>query len=104
MEERNDLTLAEKLKACADSVTEKIRAKHGEDARLPGYIRLMFSAADYIEKQQAEIDDLKDLCEEAHRALSESAACDTCKNGPAKKCNVRGECGEDHCLWEFGRH
>lgn len=101
MEERNELTLEEKLKACANQITERIQRKHGEDAKLPGYIRLMFSAADYIEKQRAEIDELKGLCEKAHRILAEEASCTTCKSGPEKKCNVRGECGKDHSLWEL---
>lgn len=101
MEERIELSLAEKLKACANQIAERIRGKNGEDARLPGSVRLMFSAADYIKKQEEEIEELKSLYEKARKALAEDASCASCKNGPEKKCSVRGECGKNHSLWDF---
>ena len=101
MEAKNDATLAEKLIACAEASAQRFRAKHGEEARLPGSIRLMFSAADFIEKQQSEILSLEDQNRKVMQALAEHASCDTCKSGPVKQCPVRGECGDDRSLWEF---
>lgn len=101
MEEVKKLTLSEKLRACADAGMGRYKEKHGEEARAPGHLRLMYSAASVIDSQDIVINELKGQNQKLLRVLAANASCDTCKSGPAKQCAVRGECGDDHGLWQF---
>lgn len=101
MEEVKKLTLSEKLRACADEGVARFKAKKGEDVRIPGYMRLMYSAASTIDSQDVAIDELKKQNQKLLQALAANASCDNCKSGPAKQCAVRGECGDDRGLWQF---
>ena len=96
-----NLDLPGKLIACANHLGEKVKAKHGEEARLPGSIRLLYSAGAFILEQNKHIRDLEDQLQALTHMLSEYASCETCKEGPAKKCRVRSECGENKTLWSL---
>ena len=102
MEELKNLTLAEKLRASADDGSARFKAKHGDEARIPGHMRLMYSAAAALESKDVEISELKMQNQKLLQALASDASCDTCKSGPAKTCAVRGECGDSRVLWQFG--
>lgn len=95
------LDLPGKLYACAKQQEERYREKHGEDARLPGSIRLMYSAGGMLLVQKEQIAKLEDQLQALTGMLSDQASCGTCKSGPAKKCSVRGECGESKGLWSL---
>ena len=101
MEDKVKLTLSEKMRNNAEAAEARFREKHHEEARLPGYIRLLYSGADMIERQEAENAELKVKLQEAMEALSDTASCETCKNGNPKNCPMRSECGDDRALWQF---
>ena len=101
MEEVKELTLSEKLRACADKKVERLKEKYGEGAYVPGFLRLMYSAAAALDLQEAKIYELEGQNQKLLQALAVNASCDTCKRGPSKKCPVRGECGKERSLWEF---
>lgn len=105
MNERNIVenaqNMAVKLSGCAEVATERFKQKHGEEARLPGNIRLMYSAAKVMTELYESIQEKDRQLDKAIAALMDEASCDTCKNGDAKKCPIKKECGKDHSLWEF---
>lgn len=101
MEENVKLTLSEKMRNNAEAAEARFREKHREDVKLPGYIRLLYSGAEMIDRQTAENAELKVKLQEAMEALSDAASCDTCKNGTPKNCPMRSECGDDRALWQF---
>ena len=101
MEEVKKLTLSEKLRACADAGVERFKAKHGEETRTPGHLRLMYSAATVLDNNAEKIAELEEQNSKLLQALASDASCDSCKSGPAKQCAVRGECGEERGLWQF---
>jgi hypothetical protein len=97
----NAQSMAIKLSGCADEAAERFRAKRGEEVKLPGYIRLMYSAAKVITEMYEHIQDQGQQLEKAMAVITEEASCNTCKNGDAKKCSIKSECGKEHSLWEF---
>ena len=97
----NAQNMAIKLSSCAEGASERFRAKRGEEVKLPGYIRLMYSAAKVITELYEYIQNQGQQLENAMSMLTEEASCNTCKNGEAKKCSIKSECGKDHSLWEF---
>lgn len=99
--EVNAQTMAIKLSGCAEEAAERFRKKIGEDIKLPGYIRLMYSAAKVITELCDQIREKDRQLDKAMSVLREAATCKTCKHGDSKKCPIRGECGKDHSLWEF---
>ena len=99
--ERVTLTLAEKIRASADEGAARFKAKHGDEVRIPGHMRLMYSAAAALESKDVEISELKMQNQKLLQALAVNASCDNCKSGPAKQCAVRGECGDNRGLWQF---
>ena len=102
MEEvKNMATLPEKLVDCADREAAWFRSRRGEEARLPASIRLLYSAAKNIDMLNTQIAELKDQAQALTKMLSEQASCETCRSGPAKKCGIRSECGEDKGLWSL---
>lgn len=101
MEEVKELTLSEKLRAYVSRKEEQYKEKFGEEARIPGFLRLIYSAAAVLDSNAAKIAELEEQNQKLLQALAANASCDTCKSGPAKQCAVRGECGDDRGLWQF---
>ena len=65
MEENVKLTLSEKMRNNAEAAEARFREKHREDVKLPGYIRLLYSGAEMIDRQTAENAELKVKLQEA---------------------------------------
>ena len=99
--EVNAQTMAIKLSGCAEEAAERFREKKGENVKLPGHIRLMYSAAKVITELCDQIQEKDRQLDKTMSVLREAATCKTCKHGDSKKCPIRGECGKDHSLWEF---
>lgn len=97
----NAQNMAIKLSGCAEEAAERFRSKRGDEAKLPGSIRLMYSAAKVITEMYEYIQYQGKQLDKAMDALAEEASCATCKNGDTQKCHVKKECGKDHSLWEF---
>lgn len=99
--ESNAMSLVGKLIGCADEAADRFREKRGEDRKLPGYVRLLYSAAKVIQEQEEQLLEQQAKLEKAMAALSKTANCDTCRHGDTKKCPIRSECGCEFSLWEF---
>lgn len=98
---KNAQTMAVKLSGCAEEAAERFKQKRGEEAKLPGYIRLMYSAAKVITECYECIQEQDQQLDRMSEVIRNNATCNTCKNGDAKKCPIKSECGKDHSLWEF---
>ena len=98
---KNAHDMAVKLSGCAEEAAERVREKWGEEAKLPGYVRLMYSAAKVVTELYENFEEQNRKLKKAVSALTENASCVTCKHRCSKKCPVEKECGKEHLLWEF---